>query len=263
MFVTPKTFSRKSICEEIMTSQFMKDMWNKRAQKDAFYYIESAFWDGDLEKFFSLGEERTQLILDPILKEMNIDIQNSHILEIGCGTGRFSRALSQRFQQVTAIDVSDEMINKARELHPSTLYPNLNLQPTNGTSLDFIPSSSIDVVFSYEVFQHMPSPEIVFNNLKEVHRVLRPEGIAYIHVMTDHGKLKKSVKKLLKQFLPQKIWQPLGFAPLTTDPTWTGTSLSTQQIQDFCQKANLKFIKSVDDPTHGSGDRVFLLVSAN
>lgn len=244
-----------------MANQFMKDMWNKRAQKDAFYYVESAFWDGNLEQFFSLGEERTQVILDPILKEMNIDIQNYHILEIGCGVGRFSRALSQRFQQVTAIDVSDEMINKARELHPSTLYPNLNLQPTNGTSLDFIPSNSIDVVFSYEVFQHMPSPEIVFNNLKEIHRVLRPQGIAYIHLMTDHGKLKKSVKKFLKQIVPQKVWQTLGFAPLTTDPTWTGTSLSTEQIQDFCQEANLKFIKLVDDPTHASGSRVFLLAS--
>ncbi len=244
-----------------MAGQFMKDMWNQRAQKDAFYYVESAFWDGDLDKFFSLGEERTQLILDPILKEMDIDTQNSHILEIGCGVGRFSRALSQRFQQVTAVDVSDEMINQARELHPSTLYPNLTLQPTNGTSLDFIPSNSIDVVFSYEVFQHMPLPEIVLNNLKEIHRVLHPQGIAYIHLMTDHGKLKKSVKKLLKQLFPQKAWQTLGLASLTFDPTWTGTSLSTQQIHEFCQDANLKLIKRVEDPTHGDGDRVFLLTS--
>ena len=244
-----------------MASQFMQEMWNKRAQKDAFYYVESAFWDGDLEKFFSLGEKRTQLILDPILKEMNIDIQNSHILEIGCGVGRFSRALSQRFQQVTAIDVSDEMVNQARELHPPSLYPNLTLQPTNGTSLDFIPSSSIDVVFSYEVFQHMPSPDIIFDNLKEVRRVLRPQGIAYIHLMTDHGKLKKSVKTFLKQLVPQKVWQTLGFADLTFDPTWTGTSLSTKQIQNFCQEANLNFIKLIDDPTHGSGDRVFLLAN--
>ena len=46
----------------------MKDIWNQRAKKDAFYYVESAFWDGDIDKFFALGEERSQLILDPILK---------------------------------------------------------------------------------------------------------------------------------------------------------------------------------------------------
>lgn len=237
----------------------MKDQWNQRAKKDAFYYVESAFWDGNIDKFFTLGEERTQLILDPILKEVSTDAQKSHILEIGCGVGRFSRALSQRFQQVTAVDVSDEMIKQARDLNPSTIYPNLNFQPTDGNSLDCISSNTIDVVFSYEVFQHMPSPEIILSNLKEIRRVLRPEGIAYIHLMTDHGKFKKSVKKILKQLIPSSVWQALGFAPLTFDATWTGTSLSRQKIQEFCQAANLKFIKLVEDPTHGSSDRFFLL----
>ncbi|WP_009632864.1 class I SAM-dependent methyltransferase [Synechocystis sp. PCC 7509] len=245
-----------------MTTPLMKQMWNQRAKKDAFYYVESAFWDGDVEKFFLLGEERTQLILDPMLKDMNVDIQKSHILEIGCGLGRFSRQLSQRFQQVTAVDVSDEMINQARELHPSNLYPNLHLQSTNGTSLDFILSSSIDFVFSYEVFQHMPSPEIILNNLKEIHRVLRPQGIAYIHLMNDQGKLKKAIKKFIKHLTPQKFLQTFGFAPFTFDPTWTGTSLSTKQIQEFCKLTNLKLINLMDDPTHGSGDRVFLLASS-
>lgn len=239
----------------------MKDIWNQRAKKDAFYYVESAFWDGNINKFFDLGEERTHLILDPILKEANIDTQKSHILEIGCGIGRFSRSLSQRFQQVTAVDVSDEMINQARNLNPSKLYPNLNFQPTDGTSLDCVTANTIDVVFSYEVFQHMPSPEIILSNLKEIRRVLQLQGIAYIHLMTDHGKFKKSVKKFLKQLIPSTVWQALGFAPLTFDATWTGTSLSLKQIQEFCQAANLKFIKLVDDPTHGSGDRVFLLAT--
>ncbi len=245
-----------------MDTQFMRKMWNQRAKKDAFYYIESAFWDGNIEKFFALGEERTQLILDPILNEVNIDPQKSHILEIGCGVGRFSRSLSNRFQQVTAVDVSNEMINQARDLHQPTLYPNLDFQPTDGTSLGCIFSNSIDVVFSYEVFQHMPSPEIILKNLEEIRRVLRPQGIVYIHLMTNHGRFKKFIKKLLKQLIPQTVWQTLGFASLTFDSTWTGTSLSPKQIQEFCEAVNLKFIRLVDDPTHGSGDRVFLLATS-
>lgn len=240
----------------------MKEMWNQRAQKDAFYYVESEFWDGDTEKFFALGEKRTQLILDPILKEANIDNQNSHLLEIGCGVGRFSRSFSQRFQQVIAVDVSEGMINQARDLHPSTVYPNLNFQATDGTSLDCISSNSIDVVFSYEVFQHMPLPEIILQNLEEISRVLRPQGIAYIHLMTDRGKFTKFIKKLLKKLIPQTVWQTLGFSSLTFDATWTGTSLSTKQIQEFCQAANLEFIKLVDDPTHKFGTRVFLLAKS-
>ena len=189
---------------------------------------------------------------------MNIDTQKSHILEIGCRVGRFSRSVSQRFSQVTAVDVSDEMINQAKDLNPSAHYPNLNFQPTDGTSLDCVPANTIEVVFFYE-FQHMPSPEIILSNFKEISRVLRPQGFAYIHLMTDSGKFKKSSKKILKQLVPSTVWQTMGFAPLTFDATWTGTSLSLKQIQEFCRAVNLKLIRLVDDPTHGSGDRVFLL----
>src|SRR6266478_2129505 len=38
----------------------------------------------------------------------------THALEIGCGTGAFSRRLAQRAQRVTAIDLSSEMIRVAR-----------------------------------------------------------------------------------------------------------------------------------------------------
>ncbi|MGB8699882.1 MAG: methyltransferase domain-containing protein [Thermosynechococcaceae cyanobacterium] len=244
-----------------MTTQFMKDMWDKRAQKDAFFYVESAFWDGDLDKFFALGEERMHLLLDPILQERGINPQKSHALEIGCGVGRFSRALAQRFQQVTAVDVSDEMIRQARDLHPASEYPNLTFQSTDGMSLSGIASRSIDVVFSYEVFQHMPSSDIIFQNLVEVCRVLQPHGIAYIHLMTDQGQFQKNIKKRLKQMIPQPVWQALGFAPMTFDTTWTGTSLSSQQIQAFCQAANLTLISLMEDPTHGVGERIFLLTT--
>ncbi len=61
------------------------------------------------------------------------------------------------------------MIYRARDLHPSKVYSNLNFQATDGISMDFISSDSIDVVFSYEVFQHMPSPEIILKNLSKTY----------------------------------------------------------------------------------------------
>lgn len=244
-----------------MPEQIMKTMWNQRAQKDAFYYVESAFWDGNIDRFFELGEERTKEILEPIIQKLSLHTDKLTLLEIGCGVGRFSREFSKRFNDVVAVDVSDEMVTQATTLNPTARYPNLSFHATDGSSLDFIDSNSIDFVFSYEVFQHMPSSEIVLANLKEVQRVLKPKGHAYIHLMTSEGSIKKEVKKLAKKLVPGKVWQAFGFSPLTFDSTWTGTSLTKKQIQQFCDMAGLQIISLVNDLSHESGDRVFLLAS--
>jgi SAM-dependent methyltransferase len=129
----------------------MKQMWDKRAGKDAFYYVESAFWDGDVSSFFALGEERVRLLVDPYISLLAVPEINICALEIGCGLGRFSRSLAQRFKHVIGVDVSDEMIRQAKELNPSSIQ-NLEFKATDGASYPFISSNSIDFVFSYEVF---------------------------------------------------------------------------------------------------------------
>ena len=45
-----------------------------------------------------------------------------------------------------------------------------------------VKDQTIDVVFSYIVFQHFPSVQMVERNLLEVIRVLRPGGIAKIQL---------------------------------------------------------------------------------
>lgn len=41
--------------------------------------------------------------------------QNQTALDIGCGTGEFSRLLSKRFKRVVAIDLSPNMIEAAKQ----------------------------------------------------------------------------------------------------------------------------------------------------
>jgi SAM-dependent methyltransferase len=237
----------------------MKQMWNKRAKQDAFYYVESAFWNGDIDNFFALGEERAQLLIDPILGSLTSPAEDSNALEIGCGLGRFSRALSKRFKHVVGVDVSDEMVRQAKELN-SEFLSKLEFQPTDGTEYPLVTSSSIDFVFSYEVFQHMPSSDIILNNLLEVRRVLKPTGTAFIHLMTKQGSFVKDIKKMVKRAIPESLWHRLGFTPLKFDDTWTGTSLSYDQIRKLTQQANLELKETIEDPTHGTGDRTFIVL---
>lgn len=242
------------------TSQ-MKGMWNQRAKLDAFYYVESSFWDGNIDAFFALGEERAQLFIDPIIAEMTPSASKACALEIGCGVGRFSRALASRLSSVVAVDVSDEMVHLARKLHPSDQYPNLRFCATDGKSISSVQAGSIDFVFSYEVFQHMPSFEVILNNFHDIRRVLQPRGVALIHLRTEPLLSLTTGKHFMKHFVPERVWTLLKIAPLTIDSTWTGRSLNRKSIQKLCNLADLKLLNLIDDPTHSPGTRKFLLAT--
>jgi 2-polyprenyl-3-methyl-5-hydroxy-6-metoxy-1,4-benzoquinol methylase len=244
-----------------MTSNSMQEMWDQRAKENAFYYVESAFWNGNVEDFFSLGEQRVKLIIDPNVDKFIPNPSGASALEIGCGVGRFSRALSKRFNNVVAVDVSEEMIRKARELHPMEEYTNLKFQANDGKSLSFLSLESIDFIFSYEVFQHMPSYEVILKNFQNIQKVLKPTGIAFIHLRTESFFSANTIKKFLKKIIPNSVWTAIGFKPFTFDDTWTGTSLSHKNIKQLCESTSLQILQLIDDPTHSPGTRIFLIAA--
>ena len=47
---------------------------------------------------------------------------------------------------------------------------------SSGSDLALFPDDKFDFVYSYAVFQHIPSREVVFSYLREARRVLKPGG---------------------------------------------------------------------------------------
>lgn len=215
-----------------MPDNIMKNKWNERAKKDALCYIETTLYDGNLDAFFALGEERTKLIVDPIITQLVPSASNASVLETGCGLGRFSRALSKRFRSVIAVDVADEMIRQAKELSSEEQYANLKFYTTDRTSLSLIESESVDFVFSYEVFQHMPSLKVILNNFTEIRRVLKITGKAMIHLRTETVSPLTKFQIFAKSHLPKFLLKLLGLSSI--DKTWTGTTLNTKNIDQLC-----------------------------
>jgi ubiquinone/menaquinone biosynthesis C-methylase UbiE len=76
-------------------------------------------------------------------------------------------------QRLTGIDVSGEMVRKARARLGH--LPNVAFVEGDGLTLRGIDDASIDLVFSHIVFQHMPR-HAVAGYFREVHRVLRRGG---------------------------------------------------------------------------------------
>ncbi|MBU0975411.1 methyltransferase domain-containing protein [Patescibacteria group bacterium] len=155
--------------------------WNSRALTNAYHWVFSSKKDWDKEEYYRQGDEDIERIVLPFLNKQGLTndrIKELDVLDIGCGTGRLSRALAKHCKQVTGIDISDEMLKKAKEDNAD--INNIKFVLTNGSDLGAVDSNSLDFCFSYLVFQHIPRQSIIESYLNEIHRILKNDGVALL-----------------------------------------------------------------------------------
>jgi SAM-dependent methyltransferase len=105
-------------------------------------------------------------------------------VEIGCGAGRLTRALAGDFDRVLALDVSSEMIERARLVAPDHVEFQLVEEPSIPLA-----GGEADGVFSVHVLQHLDDFGDVRRYLEESHRVLRPGGSLMVHIQVQSRRL--------------------------------------------------------------------------
>jgi SAM-dependent methyltransferase len=151
----------------------MRAYWDDAARRNAAWYVDTSlgFDEPDMERFFATGEEIARIA------HRDAPVQASgrqRALEIGCGLGRVCRALAADFEQVDGIDISEEMLARAREL---VTDDRVRFHHGDGESLAGIEDASVDLVVSFTVFQHIPEPAVIARYVAEAGRVLRPGGV--------------------------------------------------------------------------------------
>lgn len=163
----------------------MQQDWDARARENARYYVNTDRQEWTDEEFFASGE---RTVAEEILTDMiNIcqgkDPRQMKVLEIGCGAGRVTRALGSLFGQVYGVDISGEMIQRAKTALAD--LPNAQVFQNSGADLRVLGEIQLDFAFSSIVFQHIPSREVIENYVREVHRLLRPGGLFKFQVQGD------------------------------------------------------------------------------
>jgi SAM-dependent methyltransferase len=164
------------------TLHSMREDWDRRARENARYFVATLRSDWTDEEFFASGEQE---LYHSILTDMgNVsqgqDPATMRVLEIGCGAGRVTRALARVFGEVHAVDVSGEMIARAREALAG--LPNAFVYQNNGMDLSVVPDLPFDFAFSVIVFQHIPSRSVIENYFREISRLLRPGALFKVQV---------------------------------------------------------------------------------
>jgi len=149
----------------------MRADWNRRAAEDANYYVAFGRRRQSNEEFFATGGPTVQQLLPELHRFPGRDAA----LEIGCGPGRLMRPLSRYFKEIHGVDVSEEMIRLAKERLANTR--NAFPLECSGADLSVYPEDKFDFIYSYAVFQHIPSQDVVFGYLRDSFRVLKPGGI--------------------------------------------------------------------------------------
>ncbi|MGA3100005.1 MAG: class I SAM-dependent methyltransferase [Bryobacteraceae bacterium] len=157
--------------DDLKLLERMRADWNRRADEDANYYVAFGRRDQEDEEFFASAADVVRR-LEGDLKRLGA---RDAALEIGCGPGRLMRPMSGHFAEIHGVDVSDEMVRLAGERLRGA--PNAFAHVTSGADLAMFPDEKFDFVYSYAVFQHIPSRGVVFDYLREARRVLKTGGI--------------------------------------------------------------------------------------
>lgn len=194
----------------------MREDWNARAKEDASYYVAFGRRNQSDEEFFATATE-TIKDLEGELRRVPARLRpHWKALEIGCGPGRLMRPMSLHFSDIYGVDVSDEMIALAHEKLKDIL--NAHPQVGDGACLSAFANDSIDFVYSYAVFQHIPRREVVLEYLREVQRVLKPGGLARLQFNGLPGSHDDNYS------------------------TWEGARFSREEILDFALLHNLQVL---------------------
>lgn len=115
-------------------------------------------------------------------------IPGERVLDLGCGNGRFFELFENKDIDYIGVDFSERLIEIARKKYGAA---GAKFQTADALRLPF-PDNYFDKVYSIATLHHVPSKEFRFKFLKEVRRILKPDGLL---VLTAWNLWRRSSKR--------------------------------------------------------------------
>jgi SAM-dependent methyltransferase len=118
------------------------------------------------------------------------------VLEVGCGEGRGVELLLGSARTFTAVDKIKPVIDTLQGRFPAGRFLSMNIPPLSGLA-----DNAYDSIVSFQVIEHIQDD---FLFLKEIHRVLRPGGVALL--TTPNRKMSLSRNPWhIREYLPGEL----------------------------------------------------------
>jgi len=110
------------------------------------------------------------------------------VLEIAPGFGRWTEFLLDHCDNLIGVDLAPRCVEACRRRFAA--HENVRFETNDGQSLPMVADSSVDFAFSYDSLVHVEM-EALASYLSELARVLKPEGVAFLH-HSNYGAYQRS-----------------------------------------------------------------------
>lgn len=140
---------------------------DQQARERATYFAQSP------DKLLFTDEEylNHESWIRPAIAQLG-EVEGKDILDLGCGHGMASIVLARRGASVTALDLSGEYVRETKSRADANDV-SLKLIHANAQQIPFA-DSSFDGIWGHAILHHLDLEQMA----KEIHRVLRPGGVA-------------------------------------------------------------------------------------
>ena len=179
--------------------------------------------------------------LESLFGRLGADPRGGTCVEVGCGPGRMTGALAQRFDKVLALDVSEAMLERARA---ALSDPRIEFRAVSGEQLDGAEDGVADVLVCYLVLQHLPRRDVVLGYFAEFARVLKPGGEVFVQVpVLEDGWRPRAWRALRGLLVP-----PASLLGPTRRPEFRGYRLTRRELDDGIARADLRVVATDTGP---------------
>lgn len=118
------------------------------------------------------------------------------VLEVGCGEGRGIETMLPLTKSFTAVDKIKPVIDTLQQRFPTGKFISMNIPPLGGLA-----DNTYDRIVSFQVIEHIEND---FLFLKEIHRVLKPGGIALLTTPNRKMSLTRNPWHV-REYLPEEL----------------------------------------------------------
>ncbi len=182
-------------------------------------------WDGDYD-WQALGEEWSEAWGNSsfewwgtLFPRIHHFLPAERVLEIAPGFGRWSHYFANLADDYVGVDLSAECVEGANKRFSEKKH--MKFLTNDGKSFPGVEEASVDFVFSFGSLIHTES-DVIYSYLKEVKRVLRVDGVAFLH----HSNIAASS---LLQARPQ-------------NEHWRGETVSAAIVRRIAERSGLAVI---------------------
>jgi len=212
------------------------DYWTK-------FWSEYAFDPNSVNEQSQVLRTRDSLPIDKDSWEYTVELVAKHmqfksndtLLDICCGNGLFTEAYSSLVESITAVDISDPLINTLK----SKNIANVDAFSDDIRNISF-PESSFSKVLWYAGIQYLPESDII-NYLNELRLWMKPNGVLLIGDIPNRQKLWDYFNT------PERV--ALYFDGIGSKKPIIGTWLYPDWIEMLCLRSGFKKVRIIQQDT--------------